>query len=165
MQTASTPATTFEKYQPLSTGTATPIARDLPVASRDAAGQSRVFVIDAGAGLITPDIHFERDEFNSLTIRNRSTLPFSFRLQYSGTDNRAGTFEHAYGLYALPGKATLRLRLPADPADPSLTRELDLGSDGLVDSTEELPANGQLRIGHEGGMLALRWRPAARQSG
>jgi hypothetical protein len=130
------------------------------VASRDAVGQSRVFLIDAGAGSITPDLHLERDGFNSLTLRNRSTLPFSFRLQYSGTDNHSGTFEHAYGLYALPGKATLRLLLPADPADPSLTRELDLGSDGLVDSTEELPANGQLRIGKESGMLALRWRPA-----
>lgn len=130
------------------------------VASRDAAGQSRVFSLDAGAGSITPDLHLERDEFKSLTIRNRGATPFPFRLNVAGTDNSAGTFDRAYELYPLPGKATLKLLVPADPRNALLTRELDLNSDGTLDSVEEAPANGQLRIGQEAGKLALRWRPA-----
>jgi hypothetical protein len=130
------------------------------VSSRDAAGQSRVFMIDAGTGTRTPDLQLERDGFKSLTIRNRGTAPLPFRLNLAGTDNTIGTFEYAYDLYSLPGKATLTLRLPANPAIQTLTRELDLDSDGTLDSEEEAPANGQLRISENAGLVALRWRQA-----
>jgi hypothetical protein len=128
------------------------------VASRDTMGQSRVFLIEADPGAFTPDVLIERDGFTSLTIHNRSAAKFPFRLGLSGIDNRIGAFDHAYALYSLPGKATLKILLPDNPANPALTRQLDLGSDGTVDSVEEVPANGQLRVGKEPGMLALRWR-------
>ncbi len=130
------------------------------VASRDPAGQSRVFVIDTGAGTLTPDLQLERDGFKSLTIRNRSSSALPFRLNLAGTDTTVATFEYSYELYNLPGKATLKLLLPENPAIRSLTHELDLGSDGTVDSTGEALANGQLRISEEAGMVALRWRQA-----
>ncbi len=132
------------------------------VASRTAGGESRVFLIDAGVGEMTPDLALERDALSSLKIHNRSTLPFGFRLNLAGTDAGAGSFEHAYEFYTLPPHATLTLRLPARGADPRLTRELDLDSDGTPELIEELPANGQLRASKESSQLALRWRQAAR---
>ena len=130
------------------------------VSGRDAQGQSRVFVINGDAGATTPDIHVQRDGFNSLTIHNRSSAAFDFRLNLSGMDNTLGTFDHSYALYSLPGDATLKLLLPAVFSNPTLTCQLDLNSDGSVDSVESLPANGQLRVSDESGMLALRWRSA-----
>ncbi len=131
------------------------------VTSRDPLGQSRVFILDADPSAMTPDLHLERDEFKSLTIRNRSGVPFSFRLNLSGTDNLVGTFDHAYESYSLPGMATVKLLLPPNPAHGALTRQLDLNSDGTVDIVEAIPANGQLRIAEEAGLVALRWRPAS----
>ncbi len=130
------------------------------VASRDSIGQSLVFILDAGAGTMTPDVQLERDGFKSLTVRNRGIAPFAFRLNVAGKDNAVGTFEHAYESFTLPGHATVTLRLPANPLVRGLTRDLDLNSDGSVDSSEDAPANGQLRIADEAGLVALRWRQA-----
>jgi len=128
------------------------------VSSRDEQGQSRVFLIDAGAGALTPDIHVTRDGFRSLTIRNRSASPFGFRLNLAGTDLNFGGFERAYEFYSQPAQSTLVLRLPDNPGTGSLTRALDTNNDGTPESVEEVPANGQLRIAEEAGQLALRWR-------
>ena len=128
------------------------------VASRDEAGQSRVFVLDAGAGSVTPDVQLEREGFKSLTIRNRSAAPLGFRLNLAGTDLNAGTFEYAYEYYAQPGQSTLTLRLPLDPTVKMITRELDTNNDGTPESVEVVPANGQLRASKDAGLIALRWR-------
>jgi len=130
------------------------------VSSRDGKGQSRVFILDGGAGAMTPDLQLERDGFHSLTIRNRSAAPFSFRLNLAGHDAGAGTFEYAYDVYTQPGKSTLTLRLPENAAIRSLTRELDTDNDGSPEIIQEAPANGQLRIADEAGQIALRWRQA-----
>jgi hypothetical protein len=130
------------------------------VSSRDEQGQSRVFLIDAGAGTLTPDLHIERDGFRSLKIRNRSASPFGFRLNLAGTDRILGGFERAYEFYNQPGQSTLILRLPDDPGTGALSRELDTNNDGAPESVEAVPANGQLRIARESGQLALRWRQA-----
>jgi len=48
------------------------------VSSRDQSRQSRVWLLDAGAGAATPDLHLERDAFKSLKIRNNSAQPLSY---------------------------------------------------------------------------------------
>jgi hypothetical protein len=130
------------------------------VSSRDDHGQSRVYVLDAGTDPLTPDLVLNRDGFKSLRIRNRSAAPFGFRLNIAGTDLNTGGFERAYEFYTQPPNSTLTLLLPENPGIRSITRELDTNNDGIPDKTEEVPANGQLRIGKEAGLLALRWRQA-----
>jgi len=130
------------------------------VASRDGNGQSRVFILDSDGGVMTPDVQLERDQFTTLTIRNRSTAAFGFRLNVAGNDVTTGPFEHLYEFYTQPGKSTVTLRLPDDPANQTLTRELDTNNDGVPELVEDAPAKGQLRIAKEAGLLAIRWRQA-----
>jgi len=132
------------------------------VSTRDDTGKSRLFVIDAGAGALTPDIHIERDGIKSLTLRNRSAAPFGFRMNVVGADPTAGNFDHAYEFYNQPPNSTLTLRLPENPSSRIITRELDANNDGTPETTDDAPANGQLRIGNDAGLLALRWRQAGR---
>jgi hypothetical protein len=131
------------------------------VASRTSEGASRVFVIDAGAGALTPDIALERDELKSLRIENRSGQPFGFRLNLAGTDPGVGSFEYAYEFYLQPPKSILTLRVPESGADRRLMRELDTDGDGIPELVEEIPANGLLRGTKEASLLALRWRQIA----
>jgi len=130
------------------------------VANRDGQGQSRIFLLDTDGSALTPDVQLERGGFNALTIRNRSAAPLGFRLNVAGNDATVGTFEHLYEFYVQPANSTLTLRLPNDPADQTLTRELDTNNDGKPDAVEAAPASGQLRIGQEAGLLAIRWRQA-----
>jgi hypothetical protein len=131
------------------------------ISSRDDQGQSRAYVLDAGTDSIMPDLVVERDGFKSLTIRNRSAQPFRFRLNVAGTDLGVGTFDYAYDSFTQPGNSTLTMRFTETPGTRGITRELDTDNDGKPDSIEEGLANGQLRIGRDAGLLALRWRQAS----
>jgi hypothetical protein len=132
------------------------------VSSRDELGQSRGYVVDAGAQAMTPDLVLERSGLNVLKIRNRSAAPFGFRLNVAGRDLNAGHFEYAYEFYTQPPNSTLVLRFPENPSVRTMSRELDTNNDGTPDVMENAPANGQLRIGPDAGLLALRWREAGR---
>jgi hypothetical protein len=130
------------------------------VASRDGHGQSRVFLLDSDGSPMTPDLHLERDGFKKLVIRNRSAGAFGFRLNVAGNDATAGPFEYLYEFFSQPAHSTMTIVLPDDPANQTLSRELDLNGDGVPESVEEAPAKGQLRISKESGLLAIRWRQA-----
>ncbi len=128
------------------------------VSHRDSNRQSRVWLIDAGAGATTPDVHFEKDGFNSLKIRNHSAQPMSYRVNLAGYDLNLGVFEFASEPLQQPGNSTVILK-PVLGAGRGFTRELDTNNDGTPEATDTLPARGALRASKESGLLALRWRP------
>jgi hypothetical protein len=131
------------------------------IASRDTNGRSRVLLLDAGAGTNQPDVQVEREGLGGVLVRNRGTAPLAFRVALAGAEPAGQVFDHAYGSVTQPGLSTLRLVYPLAPlASPGLRRELDTNNDGAPDQVEMLPATGQLRIGPEAGLLALRWRQA-----
>ncbi len=128
------------------------------VSHRDVNRQSRVWLIDAGAGAMTPDVHLEKDGFNSLKIRNHSAQPFGYRVNLAGYDKNQGVFEYASDYLNQPGNSTVILK-PMLGSNRGFTRELDANNDGVPDATDTLPARGALRASKESGLLALRWRP------
>jgi hypothetical protein len=129
-------------------------------ASRDSNGQSRVLLLDAGAGSVSPDLLVERDGLRDVRVRNRGTAPLTFRVALAGADAAGRVFDQVYGSLVLPDKATLRLVFPGNVLSPTLVRELDINSDGVPEEVESLGGSGQVRLGREGGLLALRWRDA-----
>lgn len=130
------------------------------VASRTGTAAQRLFEIDAGVDELTPNVLVSRVDALGLKLRNRSSSALVFRLNISGVDLDHSAFAHTYGVHTLPPLASVTFRLPPGPPR-RLTRELDLDSDGTPETTEEVPAAGQLRADRESGQLALRWRRAA----
>ncbi len=129
------------------------------VSSRDNNRQSRVWLLDAGAGALTPDLHLERDEFKSLKIRNNSAQPLSYRVNLSGYDHVLGIIEFASDALSQPGNSTVILRSQETGPNRGFVRELDTNNDGTPEATELVPARGVLRASKDSGLLALRWRP------
>ena len=131
------------------------------VASRTGTAAQRLFEIDAGVDELTPNVLVSRVDDVGLRLLNRGAGALSFRLNISGVDLDRSAFAHTYGFHTLPSLATITFRLP--PGTPRrLLLELDLDSDGTPETTEEVPAAGQLRADRESSQLALRWRRAAR---
>lgn len=131
------------------------------VSSRDNSRQSRVWLLDAGAGALTPDLHLERDEFKSLKIRNNSAQPLSYRVNLSGYDHALGVIEFASDALSQPGNSTVVLRSQETGPNRGFVRELDTNNDGTPEATELVPARGVLRASKDSGLLALRWRPVS----
>jgi hypothetical protein len=129
-------------------------------ASRDSNGQSRVLLLDAGAGSASPDLLVERDGLRDVRVRNRGTSALSFRVALAGADATGRVFDQTYGSLALPANATLRLFFPTNVLSPTLVRELDTNNDGAPEEVEALAGAGQVRMAREGGLLAMRWREA-----
>ena len=130
------------------------------VASRDVTRRSLIWQLDAGSGPMTPDVHLERDGFSSLTIRNNSAQPFTYRVNLGGTEpeNAPAVFEFSADPITQPGNSTIVLK-PLLGVQRGIISELDTNNDGMPEATEILPARGVLRASKESGLLALRWRP------
>ena len=130
------------------------------VSSRDPSRQSRVWLLDAGAGALTPDLHLERDGFKSLKIRNNSAQPLSYRVDLAGYDLALGVFEFSSDALSQPGNSTVVLR-PLLGTERGFVRDLDANNDGVPETVENVPARGALRASKESDLLVLRWRPAS----
>lgn len=130
------------------------------ISSRDLSRRSLIWQLDGGAGTVMPDVHFERDAFASLKIRNNSAQPLTFRINLSGTEPTGGpgVFEFSVDSITQPGNSTLVLK-PLLGTQRGILRELDANNDGTPETKEVLPARGALRASKESGLLALRWRP------
>lgn len=129
------------------------------VSARDTNRQSRVWLLDAGSGEITPDLHLERTDFQTLKIRNNSTAPLTYRVNLAGFDAQQGPFEFSSEKVTQPGSSTIILHSQEFGINRGFVRDLDANNDGTVDTVELVPARGALRASRESGLLALRWRP------
>lgn len=129
------------------------------VSARDAAGQCRVWTLDAGSDALTPDVHLSHEGFSLLRVRNNGAAPLTYRVNLAGVDNGAGLFEFSTEWITQPAGVTFSLRTL--PANRGFQRELDADNDGVPENVDELPARGALRADKEGSLLALRWRQAA----
>jgi hypothetical protein len=130
------------------------------VSSRDQSRQSRVWLLDAGAGALTPDMHLERDGFKSLKIRNNSAQPLNYRVNLTGYDQALGVLDFSSDSLDQPGNSTVILRSQETGSDRGFVRELDTNNDGTPELIENVPARGMLRASDEAGSLVLRWREA-----
>lgn len=127
---------------------------------RDTNGQSRVWLLDAGPGAVTPDVHLSHEGFAALRVRNNGLAPLNLRANLAGVDNGRGAFEFSCDSFSVPPGAIVSLRALLS-GRTGFARETDFDADGTPDLIEESPARGALRASKEAGLLALRWRPGA----
>ncbi len=139
-----------------------PVARfSAAVGVRDTNRQSRVWLLDAGSGELTPNLHLERSGLHTLKIRNHSAAPLTYRLNLSGLDAEHGPFQFCTDEMTQPGDSTAVLHAQEFGSGRGIRRELDANNDGAIEAVENVPARGALRVSRESGLLALRWRPIA----
>ncbi len=129
------------------------------VSVRDTNRQSRVWLLDAGSGELTPNLHLERSGLRTLKIRNHAATPLTYRVNLSGIDAEHGPFEFSSDTMTQPGNSTAILQAQEFGSERGISRALDANNDGAIDLLENMPARGALRVSRDSGLLALRWRP------